>query len=71
MIYKHYKGKYYLKLFTVKDCETLKNKVVYMALYRGIFKFGQVWVRDEEVFDGYTAQGVKRFKWFNLKRWVS
>ena len=40
-VYKHFKGKIYVVENIAKDCETLKEVVVYRALYGE----GQVWVR--------------------------
>ncbi len=45
-VYRHFKGKLYLVLDVAIDAETLKEKVVYKALYGD----NKVWIRDKEEF---------------------
>ncbi len=45
-LYRHFKDKMYKVLGTAYDCETLEEKVIYLALY-GDYK---IWVRDKDVF---------------------
>lgn len=44
--YKHFKNKLYEVIAIAYDCEDLKKKVIYKALYDE----GKVWVRDYESF---------------------
>lgn len=45
-VYRHFKGKTYLVLDVAIDADSLKEKVVYKALYGD----NKVWVRDKEDF---------------------
>ena len=60
--YRHFKGREYEVLMLAKDCESLRDVVVYRALYGE----GQVWTRDLEEFDGFKkfedGREVKRFE---------
>ncbi len=69
MIYKHFKGGFYLKLFTALDCNESDNRyVVYMALQnKHPFKVGQLWLREESEFNDIHPTGVKRLRKLTLK----
>ncbi len=45
-LYRHFKNKPYKVVGTAFDCETMREVVIYMALY-GEYK---TWIRDKEVF---------------------
>ena len=51
-VYKHFKGKMYLALMLVKDCETLDDLVVYMPLYNDSEIGTRGWVRELSDFMG-------------------
>ncbi len=64
--YKHFKGGLYEVIAIGKDCETLKDIVIYKALYEPEeFPMGQVWTRLLEDFVSQKdINGIKvaRFK---------
>lgn len=69
MIYKHFKGGYYLKLTTARDCNSpTTSYVVYKALQdNGDFKKGQNWLREENEFnDIHPVAKVKRLRQLTL-----
>ena len=45
-IYRHFKGDYYILLDVAYDCETLKEYVIYRALYGD----NKLWIRLKEDF---------------------
>lgn len=50
-IYKHYKNKYYEVIWIAKDSETLKDFVVYKALYDSKeFWNNALWIRPKSMF---------------------
>ena len=63
--YKHYKGKSYEVVDTVRHSETLEELVLYKALYKcEDFPDGQLWVRPKKMFMGMEireGEEVKRF----------
>ncbi len=68
MFYKHFKGKFYLKLFNARHCDDCtKEFAVYVSLYKKDFNFGQVWIRRLEVFnDTHPRANVKRLRKLSL-----
>ena len=49
--YKHYKGKFYEVVGTVRHSETLEEMVLYKALYESPdFPKDQLWVRPKKMF---------------------
>lgn len=60
--YKHFKGGYYFKLLSARDCDTLKEYAVYVALQKnGSFEAGQGWLRLLTQFnDTHPTVEVKR-----------
>ena len=69
MIYKHFKGGFYLKLLTVLDCnDTDTSDVVYLALQdKTPFKKFQPWRRSTEQFnDIHPVAKVKRLRKLTL-----
>ncbi|HTL80254.1 MAG TPA: DUF1653 domain-containing protein [Bacteroidia bacterium] len=64
--YKHYKGKFYEVIGTVRHSETLEEMVLYKALYESP-EFGkdQLWVRPLKMFSGRVmveGKEVARFE---------
>jgi hypothetical protein len=64
--YKHYKGKFYEVIGSVRHSETLEEMVLYKALYDAP-EFGkdQLWVRPAKMFleeVEVNGEKVKRFK---------
>ena len=54
--YKHFKGNLYKLLFIAKDSETLKQGVVYQAMYGK----EEIWTRDyDNFFSTVTVDGVE------------
>lgn len=54
--YKHFKGNLYKLLFVAKDSETLKQVVVYQAMYGK----EEIWTRDyDNFFSTVTVGGVE------------
>ncbi|CAN5129362.1 DUF1653 domain-containing protein [soil metagenome] len=64
--YKHYKGKFYEVIGTVRHSETLEVLVLYKALYESKeFPTDQLWVRPEKMFmEKVLIEGkeVRRFE---------
>lgn len=65
-VYRHYKGNHYQVLYLAKHSETLKDMVVYQALYgeRGI------WVRPASMWNetvDYQGKQVKRFTYIETE----
>ena len=65
-VYRHYKGNHYQVLYLAKHAETLKDMVVYQALYgeRGI------WVRPASMWNetvDYQGKQVKRFTYIETE----
>ncbi len=67
-IWSHYKRptQRYEIIALAKDSETLKDIVVYKALYQGEFKFGQIWSRKIDEFLGTVTKDGKEINRFNL-----
>lgn len=71
-VYRHFKNKLYLVEGVAFDCETLKEVVIYRALYGD----NKLWIRDKEVFlsevgerknnDNVTGQKY-RFERYEIK----
>ena len=49
-IYQHYKGNRYKVIGVARHSETLKEMIVYKALYKSRFPQGSWWVRPQEMF---------------------
>ena len=58
-IYKHTKGKLYLRLCTALHSESCEPLIVYRALYDN--EMAPVWARPEAMFDDEVAPGQSRF----------
>lgn len=67
-IWSHYKrpSQRYEIIALGKDSETLKEVVIYKALYQGEFKFGQIWSRTKEEFLGTKEVDGNEIDRFNL-----
>lgn len=64
--YRHYKGKLYEVLGTVRHSETLEEMVLYKALYESEYGKDSLWVRPKEMFlESVILDGkeVKRFEY--------
>jgi len=65
--YEHYKGRNYQVIAVGKDCDTLRDVVIYKALYQtDEFPMGQVWTRTLDDFVATVKKGkerVPRFKY--------
>ncbi|MFQ7131452.1 MAG: DUF1653 domain-containing protein [Dorea formicigenerans] len=60
--YQHYKGNYYKVIGVAKHSETLKELVIYQALYGD----NELWARPKEMFlDKVNVEGIEkdRFKY--------
>lgn len=60
--YQHYKGNYYKVIGVAKHSETLKELVIYQALYGD----NELWARPKEMFlDKVSVEGIEkdRFKY--------
>lgn len=67
--YKHYKGKLYKVLGVGRHSETLKEFVVYQALYESEdFGKDQIWVRPKEMFLETVEIGGKAVSRFEFIR---
>jgi hypothetical protein len=68
--YRHYKGKLYEVLGTVRHSETLEEMVLYKALYESEFGKDSLWVRPKEMFfEKVVVDGreVQRFEHVNVE----
>lgn len=66
--YRHYKGKMYEVLGVARDSETLKELILYKALYESDFGKNVLWVRPVEMFFGEVevdGKKVARFSFVN------
>ena len=64
--YRHYKGRLYEVLGTVRHSETLEEMVLYKALYEGEYGKDSLWVRPREMFFEKVIVGgreVMRFEY--------
>jgi len=62
-IYKHFKGNKYQVIGIAKDSDTLRNVIVYKAMYGD----GNLWVRKEEEFLDEVERDGKKFIRFELE----
>lgn len=66
-VYSHYKDpnkRYRVLLVGVIRESDLKPVVIYEQLYHDpVFPCGTKWDRAQESFEGFTSEGVERFKW--------
>ena len=52
ILYQHYKGGFYIKLFKAKDSnDCLKERVIYLSLQKTDFPIFQLWDRENEKFE--------------------
>ena len=66
-MYRHFKGGKYKIIALAKDCENLRDIVVYQLLYSTKdFEIGQIWTRPLEDFIGFKEVNGKRVKRFEL-----
>lgn len=65
-LYKHFKNKWYVKLFEVRNCDNCKEiYTVYMSLYKKDFPRFTLWFRPKKEFDeilNINGNKIKRFK---------
>ena len=64
--YRHFKGKPYLVIGTVKHSETLEEMVLYVSLYEN--PRSQIWVRPKKMFlekVEHQGQKVPRFRYID------
>ena len=69
MIYKHFRGKFYIRLFEARDCDDCtKVYTIYMSLYKNDFNVGQCWIRKSSIFnDIHPVHNVKRLRHLTFK----
>ena len=67
-IWRHYKkpNKRYEIIAIGKGSDTLKELVIYKALYQREFKFGQIWIRPLEEFLGTVEKNGEKVNRFTL-----
>ena len=66
-LYRHFKGGFYRKLLTARDCDNHEQEyTIYEGLQKSNYPKGQNWLRKIEEFDGMRGD-VKRMRKLTFK----